>query len=53
MLREGVVLPCEVAGDADRSLYDRSGLLLVCKVDSSDGSLNKSLSVVTLERGRS
>jgi hypothetical protein len=28
-------LPCEVAGETDLSPYDRSGLLLLSKVESS------------------
>ena len=51
-LRDGA-LPCEVAGDTDRSMYDRSGLLLLLKVETSDGSLKRSFSDVTLAKGRS
>ena len=53
VLRDGAELPCEVAGEADLSLYDRSGLLLLLKVDSSEGSLKRSFSGLILDKGRS
>lgn len=51
-VREGA-LPYDVAGETDRSPYDRSGLLLVYG-DSSDGSPNTSFAaVLTRLAGRS
>ena len=43
----------EVAGDAERSIYDLSGLLLLLNVEPSDGSLKRSFSGVALGSGRS
>ena len=42
----------EVAGEAERSMYDLSGLLLLLNVEPSDGSPKRSFSGVTLGSGR-
>lgn len=49
-------LPWDVAGDVDlcdRSSYDRSGLLLPLRVESSEGSLKRSAPELIRLRGRS